>query len=270
MNSLPFYQVDAFTEFRLKGNPAAVCILGSNGAGGWLDDAVLQAIAAENNLAETAFLIPSEGDAPHRLRWFTPTVEVELCGHATLASGHVLLREKGYTGAQSFETRSGILTVEPEGEALLMRLPASDTKTSLIPDDLERVLHARPLEVGKGGGFLVVVIDSVERLRALAPRSEHLMAAGAGCLIVTAPGAEADGCDYACRVFVPEAGIPEDPVTGSAHAVLAPFWAKRLKKDILSAKQVSERGGTLECRVEGDQVALLGQAVTVISGSFHL
>ncbi|MCF8479561.1 MAG: PhzF family phenazine biosynthesis protein [Rhodospirillum sp.] len=266
MSAFPFYQVDAFTDHRLRGNPAAVCILESD----WLDDAVMQAIAAENNLSETAFIIPAMGDAPHKLRWFTPTVEVEICGHATLASGHVLLRERGHTGAQAFETQSGILTVEPQGETLLMRLPASDTKSSLIPHDLERVLRARPLEVGKGGGFLVVVIDSVERLRALAPRSDHLMAAGAGHLIVTALGSEGDGCDYACRVFAPESGIPEDPVTGSAHAILAPFWAKRLKKDVLDALQVSERGGAMTCRVEGDKVALTGQAVTVITGAFHL
>jgi PhzF family phenazine biosynthesis protein len=267
MTAYPFYQVDAFAEAALGGNPAAVILIESDD---WPEDALLQAIAAENNLSETAFVRPQADGQPHRLRWFTPTVEVDLCGHATLASGHVMLRERGATGTQSFETRSGILTVEPAGDRLLMRLPASETKSCIFPEHLDMVLGARPMEVGKGGEFLVVVLDSVARVRALKPRIAQLSAIGAGHLIVTAPGSEADGCDYACRVFGPDAGIDEDPVTGSAHAVLAPFWAKRLRKDRFHAHQVSARGGVLDCQVDGARVNITGQAVTIISGTFTL
>jgi PhzF family phenazine biosynthesis protein len=259
---IPFFQVDAFAPTPLSGNPAAVMPLDS-----WLPDATLQAIAAENNLSETAFTVPVDGgDADYHLRWFTPTVEVDLCGHATLASGHVLLH-----GARvRFQTRSGVLEVRRgEDGGLWLDLPASQVETTSAPQLLEALRLGPELEVsrGQGGnGALIVTLADEAAVRAVAPDFAVLRSVDS-LVIVTAPG---DHQDIASRVFAAYHGIDEDPVTGSAHAALVPLWAKRLGRTHFSALQASRRGGLLECRLEGDRVALGGACYTVIEGSFQL
>ncbi|MBK1664863.1 phenazine biosynthesis protein [Rhodospirillum rubrum] len=265
---VPFFQVDAFADVAFAGNPAAVCLLEK----AWPEDELLQAIAAENNLSETAFVV--RGGQNHALRWFTPLTEVPLCGHATLASGHVLLRELGACGPQRFDTRAGMLEVSATDEgALAMRLPAKPPKSAIFPEDLDRVLGVRPMEVAQGGEYLIVVLGGVEVVRSLRPRLSMLRAMGIPRLVVTAAGGGADSaeaCDFASRVFAPGVGIDEDPVTGSAHCVLTPFWAKRLGRPRLLAHQVSPRGGRLVCTLMGAEVEMIGQAVTVISGTLSV
>ena len=256
-------QVDAFADRPFTGNPAAVVPLVE-----WLPDETLQAIAAENNLSETAFTVPASGeDADYELRWFTPTTEVALCGHATLASGHVLIGGE----AIRFRTRkAGVLVVRREGDALTLDLPV----TLVERQEHERLLNA----LGTSGGEVfvsyrgaedtaIVLLGSAEAVRACSPDMAKL--GGIELMaIVTAPG---DGdADVVSRVFVPAWGVDEDPVTGSAHAALAPFWAERLGRDHFSAFQASKRGGRLECRLAGDRAILSGRCVTVIDGSFRL
>ncbi|RST31963.1 PhzF family phenazine biosynthesis protein [Sphingomonas ginkgonis] len=260
MTVLPFFQVDAFAERPLGGNPAAVMPLEQ-----WLDDSTLQAIAAENNLSETAFTVPSEDpEADYHLRWFTPTTEVDLCGHATLASGHILLNQ----GAVRFRTRSGILRVERDGELLRLDLPASTVE----PAEAAGLLDALGLEHGEifrgrgGNGALIVLLESEAAVRAVAPDFPALKAWDS-LVIVTASGLEQD---VASRVFAVYHGIDEDPVTGSAHAALVPFWAGRLGRQSFGAHQVSARGGLLKCELRGDRVVLGGRCFTVIEGSFQL
>ena len=260
MTTTPFFQVDAFAERPLGGNPAAVMPLTH-----WLGDDLMQAIAAENNLSETAFTVPSErDDADFDLRWFTPTVEVGLCGHATLAAAHVLLSGK----MVRFSTRSGILTVTRDGELLQLDLPAAQLHEVDEPDLCAALgLTPRPISVANEyNDSAIVAVDSETEVRSVRPdfaalRDIRRMA------IVTAPGAEHA---VASRVFVSYCGIDEDPVTGSAHAALVPFWAKRLGRDHFSAIQASERGGLLECRLAGDRVILGGRCFTVIEGCFQL
>jgi len=261
MTEYRLYQVDAFADRPFAGNPAALVPLEA-----WLPDEVLQAIAMENNLSETAFTIPAEdGEADYELRWFTPTVEVALCGHATLASGHVLIGEKERV---RFRTRqSGILEVARDGEAYAMTLPAYRAE----PKPLPRVLAAlgvrdRPTYWHERHYTLVVFEDEAEVL-ALAPDFRALAAEGDMLTICTAPGSRSD---VTSRVFAVGAGIDEDPVTGSAHAVLAPYWAERLGRTRFSAYQASKRGGRVECRLEGDKVVLGGRCVTVIEGILYL
>jgi len=246
------YQVDAFATRLYEGNPAAVCPLER-----WLDDSLLQAIAEENNLAETAFLVPSKKG--FQLRWFTPVAEVELCGHATLASSHVLFEHLGYAAPTiTFETLSGDLVVSRQGALLEMDFPALPPVPCPVPDALVAALGLRPVELCQNGDYLAV-LESEEAVRALAPDFEKLSSLELRGVIVTAPATEVD---FVSRYFAPRIGIPEDPVTGSAHCVLAPYWAKRLGKDILKARQVSRRGGRVDCRVQGDRVVLTGSAVT--------
>lgn len=263
MTPLPFFQVDAFANQPFSGNPAAVMPLDH-----WLEDAVMQAIAAENNLSETAFTIPSERDgADYELRWFTPTVEVELCGHATLAAGHVLIR-----GSEiRFATRSGVLVVsrdEIDEKLLRLDLPAprlAESRDAALCAALG--LSDRPLWIADGcNDSAIVPVDSEEEVRHVLPdfsalRSIPRMA------IVTAPGSEQD---IASRVFVSYLGIDEDPVTGSAHAALVPYWAERLGRSRFAALQASNRGGLIDCELHGDRVILGGHAVTVIEGHFQL
>lgn len=260
MTTLPFFQVDAFAEKPLAGNPAAVMPLDH-----WLDDSLMQAIAAENNLSETAFTVPSDsGEAEFDLRWFTPTTEVPLCGHATLASAHVLM-----TGDRiRFSTQSGILTVSLDGSLLQLDLPAAPVAEADEPE-LCAALRLEPRPVWIAGGSsdaAILLLDDEEQVRAVRPDfaklgTIHLMP------IVTAPGREHD---IASRVFVSYVGIDEDPVTGAAHAALVPFWAKRLGRRELTAVQASERGGLLRCREAGERVILGGKCVTVIEGHFQL
>jgi PhzF family phenazine biosynthesis protein len=259
--TLPFFQVDAFAERPLTGNPAAVMPLDR-----WLDDTLLQAIANENNLSETAFTVPAEGDdADYHLRWFTPTMEVELCGHATLAAGHILRRG----AAVRFSTQSGILVVQRGDDDLLeLDLPAAELVESDEPA-LCRAVGLSPRKVWLATGFndsAVIPVDSEAEVRALAPDFAALKQIRR-MAIVTAPGAEQD---IASRVFVPYAGIDEDPVTGSAHGALVPYWAKRLGRDHFSALQASARRGLLQCTLAGDRVILGGRCFTVIEGHFQL
>jgi PhzF family phenazine biosynthesis protein len=258
---LPFFQVDAFAPTPLSGNPAGVMPLDE-----WLPDATLQAIAAENNLSETAFTVPlADGSADFHLRWFTPTVEVDLCGHATLASGHVLLRGERVR----FQTRSGILVVGRGDDGMLtLDLPASSVTEASSPQVLAALgLPGSPVHRGTGGnGALIVTLPDESAVRAVRPDFVALRAIDS-LVIVTAPG---DDHDIASRVFAAYHGIDEDPVTGSAHAALVPLWAQRLGRTHFTAWQASRRGGLLDCRLEGDRVVLGGTCHTVIEGSFQL
>lgn len=257
--SLRFVQVDAFADRPFAGNSAAVVPLEA-----WLPDAVMQAIALENNLSETAFTVPlDDGDADYELRWFTPMTEVALCGHATLASGHVLIEGD----AVRFRTRkAGVLTVARDGDALTLDLPATRVRpaedaallAALGTPDAEVFLSCEGAE-----DTAIVLLSDADAVRACAPDMAALRAIPI-MAIVTAPG-DSD-VDVVSRVFVPAWGIDEDPVTGSAHAALAPFWAERLGRESFSAFQASARGGRVDCRMAGDRVILGGRCVTVIEG----
>ena len=259
MSVLPFFQVDAFAAAAFQGNPAAVIPLTQ-----WLDDATLQAIAVENNLSETAFTVPrDDGVANYDLRWFTPTVEVDLCGHATLASGHVLM-----TGAAiRFATRSGVLEVSRADGKLWLDLPAFAVGEGDEPGLLAALGCEGPSFLGRGGnGAAIVLLADEAAVRAVTPDFAALAVIDR-LVIVTAPGTSTD---IVSRVFAAYHGIPEDPVTGSAHAALVPFWASRLGRDCFTALQASKRSGLIDCELKGDRVRLGGQAVTVIEGHFQL
>jgi len=259
MTNQPFFQVDAFATRPFEGNPAAVMPLAE-----WLPDAVMQAIAAENNLAETAFTVPSDrDDADYDLRWFTPTVEVDLCGHATLASGHVLM-----TGDRvRFATRSGVLTVTREDGKLWLDLPAYPVEEGEEPGLLEALRVEGPTYLSRGGnGAAIVALTDEAAVRGVTPDFPALRTIDR-LVIVTAPG---DKTAVASRVFAAYHGIDEDPVTGSAHAALVPYWARRLGRERFTALQASKRSGLLECHLKGDRVRLGGGAVTVIEGHFQL
>jgi len=250
------YQVDAFTERLFGGNPAAVVLLKSE-----LPDATLQAIAAENNLSETAFVLPQKDH--YALRWFTPRLEVDLCGHATLATAFVLFETGAARGdSVRFETLSGTLTVLREGGLLRMDFPALPAHPVECPAGLAEALGAAPREV-HAAGDLMAVFDDEEQIAAMRPDSAAIAALEAFAVAVTAPGREAD---FVSRFFAPKAGIPEDPVTGSAHCTLVPYWAERLGKRELRALQISERGGELSCEYRGDRVILRGRAVEYLRG----
>jgi PhzF family phenazine biosynthesis protein len=252
------YQVDAFASRVFEGNPAAVCALES-----WLDDALMQAIAEENNLAETAFFVAAgEG---FELRWFTPVAEVDLCGHATLAAAHVLFEHLGYAQSMiTFSTRSGDLRVQRQGQQLAMDFPAIPATACAAPEALVAGLDRQPLEVLAADDYLAVFASEAE-VRAITPNHGWLSQLDLRGVIVSAPG---DAVDFVSRFFAPKYGIPEDPVTGSAHCILTPYWAARLGKDgaktNLSARQVSKRGGNLGCTLQGERVVLSGSAITVM------
>lgn len=261
MPSLPFTQVDAFAHAPFTGNPAAVMPLDA-----WLDDATLQAIAVENNLSETAFTIPTPQDpeADYALRWFTPAVEVKLCGHATLASGHVLMQGD----VIRFRTRhAGVLTVTRDGDGYALSLPAWTMTETPLPDLAIGLGGAPTAAFWRDGGYSLFLFPDEAAVRALEPDFAALKRHGDVMLIATAPGAETD---IVSRVFVPGGGVDEDPVTGSAHCLLTPFWAERLGRDTFSAYQASARGGYLDCRLDGDRAVLTGRCRTVIEGRFAL
>jgi len=244
--------VDAFASRAFKGNPAAVCPLEN-----WLDDGTLQAIAEENNLSETAFFMPSE--KVFALRWFTPLKKVDLCGHATLATAHVIFDILRYPKQNIFfETRSGELSVARKGVLLEMDFPSLPPEPCACPDILAEGLGFQPLEVLAADDYLAV-FDSEAIVRAITPDHSLLRQLDLRGVIVTAPGSDVD---FVSRFFAPKYGIPEDPVTGSAHCELAPYWAKKLDKNTLRAKQVSKRGGNIICEVNEDRVLLSGHAVT--------
>jgi PhzF family phenazine biosynthesis protein len=258
---LPFFQVDAFAERAFAGNPAAVMPLGE-----WLDDSTLQAIAAENNLSETAFTVPSEGDeADYHLRWFTPTVEVNLCGHASLAAGHILLKGKSVR----FATKSGILTVERQDDLLTLDLPAAAVEQGELAGLREalRLDADVPIYLGRSGnGAAIALLADEAAVRAVTPDFAALRTIDR-LVMVTAPGRDTA---IVSRVFAAYHGIEEDPVTGAAHAALVPFWADRLGRTHFSALQASRRTGLLHCALKGDRVMLGGHCVTVIEGHFQL
>ena len=256
MIEIPCLQIDAFTEQRFAGNPAAVCLLDDDRDAAWM-----QAVAAEMNLSETAFVRPHDGS--FGLRWFTPSIEVDLCGHATLASAHVLFEALGYQRAHvRFETRSGLLTVGRDGDAYAMDFPAQPPQACAPPAGLKEGLGASPLEVLASQDYMAV-FHSEAQVRSLTPDYSILRALDLRGVIATAPG---DNVDFVSRFFAPGAGIDEDPVTGSAHCALAPYWSERLGRQRLQARQVSARGGRLECEVNGARVILKGGAVTFMQG----
>jgi PhzF family phenazine biosynthesis protein len=256
----PIYQLDAFTDRLFSGNPAAVVLLEHE-----IPDHVMQAVAAENNLSETAFVVT--GGPVFPLRWFTPTVEIDLCGHATLAAAHVLFRHvvPESTGVE-FSTQSGILRVTREGQQLTLDFPSRPGIPAAVTGDLVDALGVRPREVLRARDLLAV-LDSESQVRALRPDMARLAALDGFAVIVTAPG---DSVDFVSRFFAPGAGVPEDPVTGSAHCTLSPYWAERLGRTTLVAKQVSPRGGDLTCRLAGDRVFLTGQVVEYLQGGITL
>jgi PhzF family phenazine biosynthesis protein len=256
------FQVDAFAARRFAGNPAAVVLLDD-----FLDDAVLQAIAAENNLAETAFLVPDNGD--YRLRWFTPTVEVPLCGHATLASAAVVM-ERLEPGRQRvvFSSASGPLTVSRKDGGYVMNFPARRSARVPAPDGLADALGVVPVEVFANELNYLVLVKSVLTVHELAPKMDGLARLDRSGVIVTAQGSE--GYDFVSRYFAPAKGIPEDPVTGGAHCMLAPYWAQRLGKTEFRAYQASRRGGEIVCRLAGDRVDLEGACVFYMEGELEI
>lgn len=258
----PIYQLDAFTTRRFAGNPAAVVVLDR-----FLDDALLQAVAAENNLAETAFLVASEGR--YRLRWFTPLVEVPLCGHATLAAAAVVV-ERLEPGRDSvvFDTASGPLTVDREGSAYRMDLPARQVHEVPVPPALSAALGVVPVETATDGNNYLALLAGADDVRSLDPDIGAIARLDRTGVIVTAVG---DGThDFVSRYFAPAKGIPEDPVTGGAHCALVPFWAARTGKDTFFAYQASRRGGELVCRLVGDRVHLQGSCAFYLDGHLEL
>lgn len=256
----PLWQVDAFAARRFAGNPAAIVPLGE-----WLPDEALLAIAAENNLAETAFLVPHGDD--YAIRWFTPAVEVPLCGHATLASGHVVLnRLEPDRASVTFHSKSGPLTVRRDGERLAMDFPAIAVEPSSGHRELVAALRAAPRELHQGFQWLAEY-ESEQQVRALRPDFGAMRKIDLHGVIVTARGTD---CDFVSRFFAPAAGIDEDPVTGSAHCRLVPYWARKLGKTRLHARQVSARGGELWCELKGDRVVLAGYATQYLEGTIEV
>lgn len=273
-SKVPYFHVDAFTTTALKGNQAAVMMLEA-----WPDDVTLAAIGAENLFAETAFLVPdNSGAADFELRWFTPAVEVAMCGHATLASGHVVLAQDPMRGRVTFSTRkAGILEVVRAGagqgvaEGYVLSLPAVPTAPGSFDEAVPLLGAPVPVEVWQCAGYNVFVYASADDVVALAPDFRALLAFGDVQFIATAPGADhACGADIVSRVFVPGGGVDEDAATGSAHAALTPIWAQKLGRAAFSAHQASARGADFACRLEGDRVLLGGGCVTVVEGLFRM
>jgi predicted PhzF superfamily epimerase YddE/YHI9 len=264
MMKFPLFQIDAFSSRRFAGNPAAVVVLEE-----WLPDQVLAAVAAENNLSETAFVIVRPGVVPASvpLRWFTPTIEVDLCGHATLAAGHVLFNH--YFRALDtirFATRSGELAVARVEDRLCLDFPARPPTPIAITDALVAALGARPREALLARDILAT-FDSEREVAALRPDFQRIAALDAFAVIVSARG---DAVDFVSRFFAPRAGVPEDPVTGSAHCTLTPYWSAKLGKTSLIARQVSARGGDLRCELRGDRVAIAGNAAEYLRGEITI
>ena len=257
------YQVDAFTDQLFGGNPAAVVPSKT-----WLPDEVMQSIAAENNLSETAFVVPKDKDIFH-IRWFTPTVEVDLCGHATLAAAHVCFEHLSYKGTEiKFESRSGLLSVKKEGDLYVLNFP-TDTlkKANEFSHEFEKILKTPVVETYKGKSDFMVVLKNEAVVANLKPDFMKLRQVPARGIIVTAKGTETD---FVSRCFYPQTGVNEDPVTGSAHTTMIPYWAEKLTNNRLVARQISQRGGTLFCKYLGSRVEIAGSAVTFLVGEFKL
>lgn len=258
---LRLYQVDAFADRLFTGNPAAVCPLQE-----WLPDETLQQIAMENNLAETAFYV-RETDGL-RIRWFTPAVEVDLCGHATLAAGFVVFNYDKFSGdVVTFNSRSGKLNVRRDGELLVLDFPADTIEPAPLPDGLAQAIGHQPSQVLKGRTDYLVVYNREADVASLSPDFRALGKVRARGVIATAPG---DQVDFVSRFFGPQVGIDEDPVTGSAHTTLTPYWAERLGKRELTARQLSRRGGSLRCTLAGSRVEIAGRAVAYLEGTIRV
>lgn len=264
MAKINLYQVDAFTEKLFSGNPAAVCILDK-----WLSDDLMQSIASENNLAETAFVVPSGKD--FEIRWFTPTVEVDLCGHASLASAFVLFNILQYPNAviRFHSAKSGLLTVEKKDDVLFLDFPADDLE--ILNGEqihiIEKCIGVKPIEVYMGKTDYMAVIDTEKSLQHLQFDLHEIAKLNARGLIVTARG---NSVDFVSRFFAPQSGIDEDPVTGSAHTSLTPFWAKRLNKNKMIAKQLSNRGGQLLCEIKNGRCIIGGKAQLYLTGEITI
>lgn len=260
--TLSIFQVDAFTDRLFGGNPAAVCPLNS-----WLEDELMQAIAAENNLSETAFFVPYE-DGSFNLRWFTPVKEVDLCGHATLATAHVLYQHLGYSQPSiRFYSRSGWLSVSYRDQVYTLDFPVDNISLTETPPALREGLGLNPLEVWQGREDLLAIVETEAQVAALEPDFVKLSQLDGRGVIVSAPGNQSD---FVSRCFFPNFGINEDPVTGSAHTTLAPYWAGRLGKERMTARQISQRLGVLECYLSGDRVQISGRGVTFMAGSIFI
>jgi PhzF family phenazine biosynthesis protein len=257
---LPLYQVDAFTDRLFAGNPAAVCPLEV-----WLPDATMQAIAAENNLSETAFFVPRGED--YELRWFTPTVEINLCGHATQASGFIVMtRLAPHRSSVRFHTKSGPLTVTRRGDMFAIDLPSRPPERCTMPEKFVGALGRKPAQI-LGAAMYLTIFESEADVAALTPDLATLSGIDRDGVIASAPGRD---CDFVSRYFAPHAGIPEDPVTGSAHCTLMPYWAERLGKSKLHARQISKRGGELFCELRGDRVVMAGHAAFYLDGRIRV
>lgn len=258
--NIPFYQIDAFTDLVFSGNPAGVCFLDR-----WLEDSILQSIAAENNLSETAFLVSA--CSHYDLRWFTPKVEVDLCGHGTLASAFAVFEYiNPLAESVDFQTKSGPLSVKRQGDLLTMDFPSRAPEPCRPPDHLAEILGIPPVQTLLARD-LVVVYEEEDQVRNLQPDLERVAALEPFAVIVTAPGQDSD---FVSRFFAPKAGVPEDPVTGSAHCSLIPYWSERLGKKQLHAFQLSKRGGELFCLDQGDRVSIGGKAATYLSGTIKI
>ncbi len=258
---LPIYQIDAFTSRVFGGNPAAVIPLQS-----WLDDRVLQQIAEENNLSETAFVVGDHGS--YDIRWFTPKCEVDLCGHATLAAAHYLYHHRGLVDASiTFRSRGGPLEVRKETSGYEMNFPR-DLPLPTNGEMIQTIVDQEMIEgCFKGKDDFLVILRQADQVRTFVPNLGLIARLDGRGLIVSAPG---DSCDFVSRCFFPAYGIPEDPVTGSAHTLLAPYWSKRKGKDLLIAQQLSTRGGEIRCRLIDDRVLMTGQAVTYMTGQISI
>jgi predicted PhzF superfamily epimerase YddE/YHI9 len=257
---LPLYVVDAFTDRVFSGNPAAVCPLDQ-----WLDDATLQSIAAENNLAETAYFL--ENVDGYHIRWFTPTTEIDLCGHATVACAYVLFEHFGLAGSElKFNSKSGPLRVSREGDFFALDFPSRPAKRLEAPSELLSAIGGEPREVRLSRDYLLI-FDNEQEVRNLRPDFYRLEKFDMFAAIATAPGTD---CDFVSRFFAPGQGVPEDPVTGSAHCTLIPYWSERLGKKQLHARQISPRGGELFCEDRGDRVKIAGRAVLYSAGMIHI
>lgn len=260
---LPIYQIDAFARVPFEGNPAAVCPLSQ-----WLDEGLMQRIAQENNLSETAFFVP-EGD-DFRIRWFTPSSEIELCGHATLASAFVLWQYLGYAGARiQFHSLSGPLQVSRQGERLELDFPARPMQQQIEDPALLRALNCEgPVQQTlRAGDRVLVELEDEQQLMALTPDFRVLLQLPYRLVYVTSRGRD---YDFVCRMFAPAFGIDEDPVTGSAYTALGPYWAEKLNKRELTARQVSRRGGDVYVKLDGERVLIAGYAVCVLKGEILL
>ena len=258
---IPIYQVDAFADKIFSGNPAAVCPLKN-----WLPDDLMQKIAMENNLSETAFFVKNGNE--FEIRWFTPAIEVDLCGHATLATAHVLFNHLNYENDIIFlKSRSGDLRVKKEDELLVLDFPSGFYEGISTPSKLSEALGKKPIETGQALDYLIAVFDDEEFIKDLKPDFQKLKLLPYHAIIITSASKE---YDFVSRMFAPAIGIDEDPVTGSAHTILTPFWSRKLKKTNLHAKQVSARGGDLRCKISGDRVEIGGNAVTYLVGEIEV